>query len=93
MRVVVILTLAGLGALILALATGSTWPALVVIVLALAGIVVLLRDWRSDRSGRNRPSAQDSGAGADGGAPLCPDDFAPDISTDPAGPSSDARAD
>ena len=93
MRVVVILTLAGLGALILALATGSTWPALVVIVLALAGIVVLLRDWRSDRSGRNRPSAQDSGAGADGGAPLCPDAFAPDISPDPAGPSSDARAD
>jgi hypothetical protein len=94
MRVVVILALTASVALILALTTGNTWPALAVIALALAGIVLLLRDWRSDRSGRNRTSAQESGSGADGAdrEPLCPDDFSPDISTDPAGPSSDARA-
>lgn len=97
MRVVVILALTALVALILALTTDSTWPAFAVIALALAGIALLLRDWRSDRSGRNRNSQQEPGIGADGfgadGAPLRPDDFSPDISTDPTGPSSDARAD
>lgn len=93
MRVVVILALAASVALILALTTDSDWPAFAGIALTLAGIVLLVRDWRSDRSGRNRTSAQqDPGVDADG-TPLRPDDFSPDISTDPAGPSSDARAD
>ncbi len=87
MRVVVILTLAALVALVVALLTGSTTLAFVVIALAAAGIVLLLRDWRVDRA--DRP---DAGLGA-GEADLRPDEFAPDISTDPGGPSSDARSD
>lgn len=95
MRVVLILTLTALVALILALTTGSAWAGFAVIALALAGIVLLLRDWRSERSRTRRDAT--SGTGTDGagppGAPLRPDDFSPDISTDPSGPSSDARAD
>lgn len=87
MRVVVILTLAALAALVIALVTGSTWPALGVIALAGAGIVLLLRDWRSDRMA---PSEREAVAGDDA---LRPDEFAPDISADPNGPSSDARSD
>ncbi len=92
MRVVVILALAASAVLIVALTTGSSWSAFAVIALALAGIVLLLRDWRSTRSAAKPSSEWGSGTGADG-APLRPDDFSPDISTDPAGPSSDARAD
>lgn len=95
MRVVLILTLTALVALILALTTGSAWAGFAVIALALAGIVLLLRDWRSERT-RTPPDAE-SGSDTEGagssGAPLRPDDFSPDISTDPSGPSSDARAD
>ena len=49
MRVVVVLALAAVIALAVALVTGSTWPAFLVIALAAAGIVLLLRDWRSAR--------------------------------------------
>ncbi|HPZ95167.1 MAG TPA: hypothetical protein PK871_09675, partial [Mycobacterium sp.] len=67
MRVVVILALAASVALILALTTDSDWPAFAGIALTLAGIVLLGRDWRSDRSRRNRTSAQqDPGVDADG---------------------------
>lgn len=92
MRVVVILALAASVALIIALTTASTWPALLVVALAAAGIVVLLRDWRAERR-----SARAIAAPADllpgGSLALRPDEFAPDISTDPGGPSSDARSD
>jgi len=70
--------------------------AVVVVALAVTGIVLLLRDWRSDRTvasdaGSESPAAEfETGAS---GAPLSPDEFSPDISTDPDGPSSDARAD
>ncbi len=89
MRAVAILAIAGLIALVVAMLTGSTPLAVVVIGLAIAGIVLLLRDWRAER---NRPGseADEPGASAHG---LSADEFSPDISTDPNGPSSDARAD
>lgn len=96
MRVVALLAVAGLIALIVALSTGSTWAAAVVIALAIAGIVLLLRDWHGERTG----SGINSGSVSRGTSPveaseaaLTPDDFSPDLSTDPHGPSSDARAD
>ena len=46
MRVVAVLAVTGLIALVIAVLTGSTWAAAVVIVAATAGIVLLLRDWR-----------------------------------------------
>lgn len=90
MRTVVILALGALVALAVALLTGSTVPALAVIVLAAAGIVLLLRDWRSDRGAPDTPPLT---GGTDAGTAMRADEFSPDISTDPGGPSSDARAD
>ena len=97
MRVVAVLAVAGLITLIVALVTGSTWAALAVIALAVMGIVRLLRDWRTDRirNTARRPgpvSSEESDARLPESA-LTPDDFSPDLSTDPDGPSSDARAD
>ncbi len=48
MRVVVVLALAALAALIVALVSGSTLAAILVVMLALAGIVLLVRDWRAE---------------------------------------------
>lgn len=89
MRAVAILAIAGLIALVVAMLTGSTPLAVVVIGLAIAGIVLLLRDWRAERN-RPDPEADGPRASAHG---LSADEFSPDISTDPNGPSSDARAD
>ncbi|MFN8071480.1 MAG: hypothetical protein U0R66_06680 [Mycobacterium sp.] len=89
MRAVAILTITGLVALVVALMTGSTPLAVLVIGLAVAGIALLLRDWRDDR---NLASAEPSPEG-EPGQRLSPDEFSPDISTDPNGPSSNARAD
>ena len=50
MRIVVVLAVAALVALILALATGSIFAAIAVVLLALAGIVLLVRDWRADNA-------------------------------------------
>jgi hypothetical protein len=96
-RAVVVLALVGLIALIIAVLTGSTPLAVVVIALAVAGIVQLMRDWRHDR-GRGPAAAAMSAAAPQAPAPteiarLTADDLSPDISTDPDGPSSDARAD
>jgi len=93
-RSVAILTIGGVVALALAVLTGSTPLAVIVVALAITGIVMLVRDWRADRSRlvdepvpapRTDPHAESQH--------LTPDGFSPDISTDPDGPSSDARAD
>lgn len=86
-----ILALGALIALIAALVSGSSWPAFLVIGLAAVGIVLLLRDWRSARAAGG-PAADPAGTRADTPA-LRADEFSPDISTDPGGPSSDARSD
>ena len=91
MRPVAVLTITGLIALVIALMTGSTPLAFLVIGLAVAGIALLLRDWRDDR---NRGPADPAHPIADESPhELSPDEFSPDISGDPNGPSSDARAD
>ena len=97
MRVVAMLAVAGLIALVVAVLTGSTWAAVAVILLAVAGIAVLLRDWRGEHisnfaGGSSRQSLQEPGVETVDSA-LTADDFSPDVSTDPDGPSSDARAD
>lgn len=97
MRLVVVLAAAALIALVAALLTGSTWPAILVVGLASVGIVLLLRDWRTERAqaaaglpdGEDVPLFEETGDGSGSRA----DEFSPDISTDPDGPSSDARSD
>jgi len=92
-RPVVMLALAGLLALIVALLTGSTPMAVLVIALAVAGIVALFRNWRDERRHAAEPGpAETPGGGSDAGGSRA-DEFSPDISGDPDGPSSDARAD
>lgn len=83
-----VLAALAVAALILAVRTGSTWAAVLVVALAAAGILALLRDWRSERGAATPPAGEDAGA-----QPATPDEFSPDISTHPGGPSSDARAD
>ena len=91
------LAIAGLLALIVAALTGSTPLALVVIALAAAGIVQLVRDWRHDRGPapveEQAPTPPPDPVTGSAPSAMAPDDFTPDISTDPDGPSSDARAD
>jgi len=99
MRMAVKLAVAGLVALLVALITGSTIVAVVVIALAIAGIILLLRDWRTEGRGEPDSGAAEDATGGEaesvgaGQAPASPDAFAPDIGTDSSGPSSDARAD
>ena len=89
-----ILTIGGVVALVLAMLTGSTPLAFIVIGLAITGIVMLVRDWRADRSHVVDEPVPVVGQDASGESHhLMPDEFSPDISTDPDGPSSDARAD
>lgn len=97
MRVVGVLAVTALIVLVVALFTGNTWAGLAVIALAALGIVVLVRDWRTDRlrvvAGRSGSAAAHDSGTVPAEGPLTPDDFSPDLSTDPDGPSSDARAD
>ena len=97
MRVVALVALAGLVALVVALLTGSTLLAILVVALAALGIVLLLRDWRTERRGPtpalHSPADDDDGSAGSAAAPLSPDMFSPDISGAQDGPSSDARAD
>lgn len=97
MRVVAKLAIAALAALLVALLTGNHWVAVAAIALAAVGIVVLLRDWRGDRgqaiAARSEPEFDQQIRTQAPEATLIPDDFSPDLSSDPAGPSSDARAD
>ena len=91
MRAVAVLTITGVLTLVIALTTGSTPLAFLVIGLAVAGIALLLRDWRDDRN--RAPADAADGITDESHRELSPDEFSPDISGDPDGPSSDARAD
>lgn len=99
MRTVIALAIAALAALVVALITGSTWPALAVVALAGAGIVLLLRDWRAERSAVSEPVDEPHDVEHHGDHHVehrvepHADEFSPDVSTDPNGPSSDARSD
>ena len=95
-RIVVAVALAGLITLVVAVLTDNTFVAVGVVALAALGILLLLRDWRADR---RHPAAPGEAAEVDApepetvAIPISPEMFAPDISTDGDGPSSDARAD
>lgn len=97
MRVVTVVALAGLLALVVAVLTGSTLVAVVVIALAVLGIALLLRDWRTER--RQPPLLESPGGVSEESAdtvaaPITADMFAPDIAADAhGGRSSDTRAD
>lgn len=94
MRAVLLLAVVGVVALVIAGLTGSTPLAVVVVALAAAGIVQLVRDWRSEPGGHSVADTAPATPVEESGAHhLAPDEFTPDISTDPDGPSSDARAD
>lgn len=98
MTLVVVLALAGLVALLIAIMTGSTVVAVIVIALAILGILLLVRDWRTERrqsvsDGHGDSPAGDPAATGTSAARMNPDMFSPDISADGNGPSSDARAD
>ena len=103
MRTVIALAIAALAALVVALITGSTWPALAVVALAGAGIVLLLRDWRAERSAVSEPVDEPHHVDhhvdhhvehhVEHRVEPHADEFSPDVSTDPNGPSSDARSD
>ncbi len=86
MQVVAALAAVAVVALVVTLVTGSVSFAVLAIATAAAGMVLLLRDWRSEQARVRQPSERA------GGGPG-PDAWAPDISADPDGPSSDARAD
>ena len=97
MRVVAVLAVAASVALMVALLTNSAWAAAAVIAMAVAGIGVLLRDWRGERgravADRFQSAVAARPVASSSETPLAPDDFVPDLSPDPDGPSSDARAD
>lgn len=97
MRPVVLVALTGLVALILAVLTGSTPLAILVIAIAVIGIVMVLRGWRDehqDAAGQaSGPEPREEFNAGSSPTALSPDEFSPDISGDPNGPSSDARAD
>lgn len=97
MTLVVVLTLAGLAALVVAVITDSTPVAIGVVALAAMGIVALLRDWRVEQQKARFDSdieVDDIIEITDGGrSAVSPDMFTPDISTDPDAPPPDARAD
>ncbi len=57
MLVVGILAAAALVVLIVAVVTGSTLAALLVVILAVAGLVLLVRDWRAVRDETSPDSA------------------------------------
>ena len=97
MRPVVLVALTGLIALAVAVLTGSTPLAVLVVAIAAIGITMLLRGWRDERrvaaeQGSESELPVESPAES-ARAALSPDEFSPDISGDPDGPSSDARAD
>jgi len=52
MRMVITVALAAVVALVVAVITGSPWPAVAVIALATTGIVLLVRGWRASSDAR-----------------------------------------
>lgn len=56
MRMVLTLTVAAVVVLVIAVLTGSAWPALAVVALAAAGLVLLVRDWRATTHEAETPS-------------------------------------
>lgn len=84
MRIVVVLAVAALVALILALVTGNTFAAIAVVLLALAGIVLLVRDWRTAGAAEQATDsgpAESADVPAVAGQPLIPDEFSPDVAS------------
>ncbi|HQC78247.1 MAG TPA: hypothetical protein PLH92_16190 [Mycobacterium sp.] len=79
MRVVVVLALAALAALIVALVSGSTLAAILVVMLALAGIVLLVRDWRAEPDAAEQASDSLGTIPEPGVDPLTADELSPDI--------------
>lgn len=98
-RVVVVCAVAAALALLVAVLTASPWVAVLVVALAAAGIVLLVRDWRAavhtPAGAHNADSDEPPFTESEAPAPesLTADALSPDISTEPGGPSSDARAD
>ena len=91
-----VVALAGLITLLVAILTDNTFVAIGVIVLAVLGILLLLRDWRADRRPAAAPAEAveiDEPEAETIAIPIAPEMFAPDISSDGHGPSADARAD
>lgn len=93
MQVSVALAVGALAALAVALLGGGSWFGLMAVGLAAAGIVALLRDWWSDRSRARVTASGSPSPESDPVPPYNADALSPDISTNPDGPSSDARAD
>lgn len=93
MRIVVVVALAGLITLLVAVLTDSTWVAIAVVALAVVGIALLLRDWRAEHRRTTAVETAEHPAAEPDDPAMTPEMFAPDISSDGRGPSSDARAD
>lgn len=93
MRIVVVVAVAGLVALLAAVLTDSTYAAIGVIALAVIGILLLLRDWRTEHRQESAPEPAEDPDGTPADPDMSPEMFAPDISSEGRGPSSDARAD
>ncbi len=92
------MVLAGAAALALlaAVLTGNPWIAGLVIALAAAGIVLLVRDWRGAANNAAAAGSEEPPFTEFDRPPRAdptPEELSPDISTEPGGPSSDARAD
>ena len=99
MRVVVVCAVAASLALLVAVLTASPWVAVLVVALAAAGIVLLVRDWRAavhtPAGAHTADSDEPPFSEFESSVPesLTADALSPDISSEPGGPSSDARAD
>lgn len=92
-KIVGVVALAGLIVLLVAVFTDSTYAAIAVVILAVVGILLLLRDWRAEHKQAAEVAANEPPQDEPVDPALSPEMFAPDISSDGRGPSSDARAD
>jgi hypothetical protein len=103
MTVVLVVAIVAIGLLVWAILSGNTIVALVVIVLAALGLLLLARDWRKERSDAAGDEAQQRGRerGASSEDPenhwvhpdLEPDEFEPDVDYDEAqAAAEEARA-
>ncbi len=88
-----VVALAGLVTLLIAVLTDSTYVAIAVVALAVIGILLLLRDWRAEHKQAFPVQTTEAPPDDPVDPAMTPEMFAPDISSDGRGPSSDARAD